>query len=550
MLPILKYIFKFIGKNNSYSFLKYLLAFLFLSIYAFVNNINFFVLTSILLKTKINWIQIYFKKNDTDLLKIICYTLLINSIIYELAYYYFQQKYIIFKEELRNKLASKYFEKILQLELTTYFKKNPNDYVRVCYNSSQDIVYLIHLFKESIVTVLTIALSFIAIFIANKYVALLLCFSLILILLFKYRRKKRKELIDLGFNYDNNIKKYVNFIDDIFNIYKEIRIFRRQLDVLKISKHHMKNIGEAKFILDKHLLLSNSYLQSIFLICLIIIILLFANFHVDIIEFAPIFLLVFISIQKIIPGVHVLYLLLSHLSVSNYLIREGNELFLDFKRVNPETISVASFDEISIKDAKFSYDQTLVIANLTCKIHSNSITTIIGESGKGKTTFVEILAGLKSFNSGKLNIDGQSLNSFSQISSIISFVPQKVHLINDSIKNNVTLFDDSFSDLEIWNALEIVNLKFLFDKSPLKLNTILQKGGTNLSVGQAHRVGIARALLFKSKLLILDEFSAALDDENKFQIFDILQRIKKSMAIVITSHDSDIIELVDHKIIL
>ncbi len=98
--------------------------------------------------------------------------------------------------------------------------------------------------------------------------------------------------------------------------------------------------------------------------------------------------------------------------------------------------------------------------------------------------------------------------------------------------------------------LEDVNLVEFFKKSPLQLDTKIQKNGSNLSIGQAQRIGIARALLYSSKIIILDEFSAALDKENKLQIAEILLQLKDKITIIIVSHDRDIDFLFDYKIIL
>ena len=179
---------------------------------------------------------------------------------------------------------------------------------------------------------------------------------------------------------------------------------------------------------------------------------------------------------------------------------------------------------------------------------------IAGGSGTGKTSFINILLGLLKPTSGEVLIDGNNLNeNIKDWYNMISFVPQDIYLINDSIKNIAIGAKDSDININLINKLlEIVNLKEFVLNLPDGINTNLENRGLNISGGQRQRIEIARALYKNPEILILDEATSALDEMNQKIIMNNLNEIK-NLTVILVSHqlnlfkDFDKVVLIENK---
>ena len=164
------------------------------------------------------------------------------------------------------------------------------------------------------------------------------------------------------------------------------------------------------------------------------------------------------------------------------------------------------FNSIKYKNLCFKYPDSrdFILEDINIEIKKNKIYGIIGKSGVGKTTLVNNLMGLLPIQKGKIYIDGkiQNKNNVQSLSKFFSFVPQKVFLMNKSIAENVTL-DSTPSKVKVLDCIN--NSHFNINKETIDLNKIISDSGANLSGGQVQRLGIARALYHKKRIIILDE---------------------------------------------
>ena len=167
----------------------------------------------------------------------------------------------------------------------------------------------------------------------------------------------------------------------------------------------------------------------------------------------------------------------------------------------------------------------------------------------GKTTLVNNLMGLLPIQKGKIYIDGkiQNKNNVQSLSKFFSFVPQKVFLMNKSIAENVTL-DSTPSKVKVLDCIN--NSHFNINKETIDLNKIISDSGANLSGGQVQRLGIARALYHKKRIIILDEPTSSLDRETEKNIINTLIDLKKEFTLIIVSHNSNIIKICDEVFVL
>ncbi len=203
--------------------------------------------------------------------------------------------------------------------------------------------------------------------------------------------------------------------------------------------------------------------------------------------------------------------------------------------------------KLEIEQVDFSYGDAPVFKNLSLKVEAGEITTIFGSSGVGKSTLMDLITGFYEPDKGQILIDGIPLSAISKPSwrKKIGFVPQEMFLFHDSIRNNVTLGDTSYSDAEIQDALTKADAWGFVSDSPEGIDLIVGERGGKLSGGQRQRVSIARALIRKPRLLILDEPMTALDPAAEKRICKTLKNIGQDVTLLLISHQKAVADIAD-----
>ncbi|BCR35470.1 ABC transporter ATP-binding protein [Mariniplasma anaerobium] len=203
-----------------------------------------------------------------------------------------------------------------------------------------------------------------------------------------------------------------------------------------------------------------------------------------------------------------------------------------------------TFDYIDIKHLSFSYDKDIIIKDLNLKINHDDYIHILGPSGKGKSTLFKLLLNLLDIKDGeiKLTTNQNTYQVSNQTRSLMSYVPQNFLILSGTIRDNLNLFK-VYTDEQIYEALEIAEIKSFVQALPLKLDTFLKEKGAGLSIGQIQRLAIARALLKDAPILLLDEITSALDQDTETIILKNIKALTKK-TVIISSHrriESDII---------
>ncbi len=204
-------------------------------------------------------------------------------------------------------------------------------------------------------------------------------------------------------------------------------------------------------------------------------------------------------------------------------------------------------DIIRFQDVTFSYGQTSVLLNATLEFPVGSFTSIIGSSGAGKTTIVDLVIGLIRPQAGEVFIDTIPLQDV-EIRSwrrMIGYVPQETLLLHDTVLKNVTLGDPALTEGDAEFALRAAGAWSFVEDLPQGLETSVGEHGRSLSGGQRQRIAIARALAHRPSLLILDEATSALDPETEKALCKTIEKLRGSLTILAISHQSGLIEAAD-----
>jgi ATP-binding cassette subfamily C protein len=229
---------------------------------------------------------------------------------------------------------------------------------------------------------------------------------------------------------------------------------------------------------------------------------------------------------------------------------------IDLSKKAEEDISTGSQavmgKSIEFKDVYYSYKDKCVLNGVSVCINSGDFVSIVGGSGEGKTTLLDMILGFNTPESGVIEFDGTPINSFSKksIRSIIGYVPQETTLFHDTIRNNITFGDESVSDKLVNDALHRSGaIEFISNLSG-GLDFVVGEHGGKISGGQKQRIGIARALLNNPKILILDEPTSALDKDSEKVILNTLKKIHGDITIIVVSHQNSFIGVSDEILLL
>ncbi len=223
---------------------------------------------------------------------------------------------------------------------------------------------------------------------------------------------------------------------------------------------------------------------------------------------------------------------------------------------NPESSNKLDTDHfgfnptIEIHNLSLTYPQKNVPAlhELSLKVESGMFVALVGPSGAGKTSLVDVLLGALQPDNGTVLISGDKpLETIARWPGAIAYVPQDVAMSSGSIKENITLgFPENSEDEDlIHSALQLAHLTDFVDSLPQKLDTQVGERGTKLSGGQRQRLGIARAMFTKPKLLVLDEATSALDGQTESDISNSIMELKGNVTVLMIAHRLSTVRFAD-----
>ena len=360
----------------------------------------------------------------------------------------------------------------------------------------------------------------------------------------------KKKLMKLGVDRQNYLKNRVTNIRESFGAaFKEIKLNQSEHEFLET--YHKNNSNYAKVGLKASTIQElPKYFFEQFAIFILILLLLLLDYvgktNSDIISILGLFT---VAIFRVLPSIKKIlhsYQYISYGSAAINLIKaeisfdesSKNEFIHDNKKSK-----ILNFEKnIIFKNVSFSYDDKSIIAieDLNLQINKNEIVGIIGESGSGKSTFVDLLSGLLSPTHGKILVDNNEniAQNYPSWQKNIGYVSQKIFLLDDTIKNNI-LFSKNNKDIDtnLMNSILLKSgLKKFIENLPNGLNTNIGELGSKLSGGEIQRIGIARVLYKNPKILILDESTNALDSENELKILKTIENLKGKCTIFLISH--------------
>ena len=206
-----------------------------------------------------------------------------------------------------------------------------------------------------------------------------------------------------------------------------------------------------------------------------------------------------------------------------------------FGSVLPESLK----GTVEFKDVTFSYnEENQLFNNLNFKIEENQMVALVGKSGEGKSTIVDLIMKNYDINNGNIYIGGHDVNELAEnvIRENISIVSQEPYIFNLTIKDNIRLVNPTASDEEIIEVCKKAQIHEFIISREDGYDTYIGENGITLSGGQKQRLAIARALIKKSKIILLDEATSSLDNESQEKIKSIIKELSKDHTVIIVAH--------------
>jgi ABC-type multidrug transport system fused ATPase/permease subunit len=231
------------------------------------------------------------------------------------------------------------------------------------------------------------------------------------------------------------------------------------------------------------------------------------------------------NVNEAIPHLHVVY--------------EYKKAIENHKEINVGLSRFKFENELVIKDLSFAYDREhIILSRLNISIKKGQMIGIIGPSGAGKTTLVDILLRLFEPGSGQILIDKKEASEINTASwrQKVGYVSQDIFLLNDTVANNIRFYNKSLTNKELIHATKLAKAYDFVKKLPRQFNTVVGERGVKLSGGQRQRIILARVLARKPELLILDEATSALDNESEVLIQNSIENLKHKMTVIVIAH--------------
>ena len=453
----------------------------------------------------------------------------------------YQQTFIY---EVRRRL----FRKIILADWSLLNNKSKTNHLQVLTkeipNLADYIFFYLRLISSLIMTATYIAY---AIIVSAKFTLMIVAVGLVIFILL---RKFLTKAFHLGEGVTKSYNHLLKYIDDFWQTVKIAKVHSSEAYYYKKFEEANRSLLDLEFRIQKN----NSLPQLIYSITgiIVLVFVVYVGYKIDHVLLASLFTLILLF-SRMFPqfvGINTdVNMILSNVA-SVKLVLQLDEEFKETTFHEPVSHHAIELERaISIENLKFGYtDGMLLFNNFSDSFPAKKITGIMGESGRGKTTLIDLIAGLQKPDSGKILVDGQQIEDgmLPYWKSSIGYLPQDSFFIDGSFRENL-VWDSAgrISDEDIFNVLELVNAVHLVKRFKNGLDENIVNYQFNFSGGECQRLALARVLLRKPRLLLLDEATSSLDTENEQQIMQVIGKLKSSMTIIFVTHRTSVLSYFD-----
>ncbi len=444
-----------------------------------------------------------------------------------------------FLAEFREKISNKLYHNFLNRDVLNILRKNSAEYLR---NFTEEITVSV-LFVYSCLKIILDSILLLTLLIFLMYFDPIKT-GLVFLIFFSagsiYYILIKNELSSWAVTSLDNKKKRIQFISESFSAIKSIKILSRENFFLDKFKKQNYSLSRIQFKVNFLKSLPRNILEYILILSILLLFFyLIKNQYSNenIIQLLSIYTL---AAFRMVPLINRLLGYMQHLkhtypSIGKLIGENEQKTRVKKKKINK--MKFKSSIRLRIKNFSFDNNKDFLLKNIDIEIKKNLQTGIIGQSGSGKSTIIDLLCGFQKNKFTELKVDGVSINNSNNLDSwqkSIGYVPQNIIILNQSLRDNILFGSDKkiFDNEILKKLIKKVDLVKFVNKSKDGLSQILRQDGQNISGGEKQRIGIARALINDPELIILDEATSGLDYETENNVLETIKKLKKTSIIV------------------
>ena len=515
--------------------------------------------TNIVLNTAFktsNVLGVETKKNFLFLLGVFVFLIFIITLTFKFLTFYVQLR---FTSSLNYKIAKRFMEGYLHQPYSWFLNRHSADLGKnilseVSVVISQGMTPMINLIKQSVVaTALIIMLVFV-----DPILTLVvgLTFSLAYSFIYVFIKKF---MLNIGQKRLEANKWIFTSISEAFGAIKEIKVSGQEQTYINRFSEPSKTLAKISALAGVISNLPRFVLEAItfggMLLVVLYLMLQRGNFYTAL----PIIALYAYAGYRLMPTIQQIYTSLITLRFVGPALDALHEDLKNLKQLNSkQNHNIISLKKnITLKNVNFNYPNTsrTALKDIHFSIYAKTRVGIVGTTGRGKTTTVDIILGLLEAQEGTLEVDGIEINKSNSRAwqRSIGYVPQHIFLSDDSVAANIAfgIQHEQIDYKAVEQAAKVARLhEFVISELPQKYLTTIGERGVRLSGGQRQRIGIARALYHNPQVLILDEATSALDNNTEKQVMNEIKKLEKKITIVMIAHRLSTVRECDSIILL
>ena len=453
-----------------------------------------------------------------------------------------------FSSKVLERISKDFFTKIVNQPYSVFFKKNTSKYLNTLSNESrvfidQCLEPLISVSTEIIIFIFII--SFL-IFIEPTGSLLIIGVLSVAIILFYFFSKGKTRF--WGVQRQKHEEMLVKNIQETFQGIKEIKIFNIKNFIFKLFDKNLEESVIARKKINVLVQLPRVWLEIVAIFTLTLLIILSILFNKEIQTIFPIIALYAAAAFRIIPSANRMLIASQNLRYGFASVEKLCESFAEINELDKKNklsvgneSKIQNFKSLEFKNISFSYEVPVkkIFNKVNFELNKGECIGIVGETGSGKSTLVDIICGLLNPSEGEIIINEKKVNQRQMNwNNLIGYVPQNYYLIDGTIKENIAFgVDKENINLDyIFNSLNRSQLTRFIDGLDKGIESQVGERGIKLSGGQKQRLAIARALYFDPEIVIFDESTSALDNETERNLIETIKNLKGKKTLIIISH--------------
>jgi ATP-binding cassette, subfamily B, bacterial PglK len=512
----------------------------------------------------LNWV--YEKlgiQSNNQFIAVLGIVLIIVFCVKSVAYFFMKSYIYNFGYRQKAKISKRLMNTYLTVPYVFFLKKNTSSIISNILLETERFAQQVLIASLEAVANLLIIVILITV-LAQTDIIFLAIASAIILPTFGFFYLLRKKFAFWGQTASECRNEIIRIINHSLGGIKETRIigcgqyFEQQMD------DKLKKYTAAESLFNSTQLIPRIAIETILVLFLILLVVVYQLFFEQSVQqLIPVLSVFAIASIRLIPATSQFIALVSYVQSASYSM---DKIYLDLVEAKQQDLQLLKFShhsnsnkanstinfqnrvDLNYLTYRYPNTDTPALSNISLSLKKGESIALIGKSGAGKTTLVDVILGLLEPESGDICVDGVSIyDNVRSWQDLIGYIPQTIFLMDDTLERNIAFGvpDELIDRKQLNQAIEAAQLTDLIDHLPNGINTVLGERGIRLSGGQRQRVGIARALYHKKEILVLDEATSALDNETEALVTEAIQALSGKLTTIIIAHRLSTVEHCD-----